>query len=220
MEFQLDEVLSNPWASLQWLLPLAFIGSALSYVAYQRFIHPLASIPGPFWASLTRLWMTKHSWDGDMNVTMISLHENYGTLVRTGPNEVSVSDLAAIKSIYGAGTKFRKSDWYSVWQGHRKFDLFAERDERIHGEQRRLVSRAYSMDALKDLEPYVDNAVDVFLDNMSQKQDQVIDLGNWVQLFAFGTFGRASIWCRSCADRRRRDRRGVVQQTLRLHGCI
>jgi cytochrome P450 len=116
---------------------------------------------------------------------MIALHRKYGPLVRTGPNELSVADLSAIKTIYGAGTKFRKSDWYSVWQGHRKFDLFAEADEKLHGSQRRLVSRAYAMESLQDLEPYVDNAVNVFLDNMAQRQDQVVDIGSWSQLFAF-----------------------------------
>lgn len=163
-----------------------FIGSLVAYVIYQRVFHPLASVPGPFWASLTRLWITKHSWDGDMHRTMIALHAKHGALVRNGPNEVSVADLAAIKTIYGAGTKFRKSDWYSVWQGHRKFDLFAERDERVHGKQRSLISQAYSMSSLKDLEPYVDDSVNKFLDNMHQRQDQAIDMGKWVQLFAFG----------------------------------
>ncbi|KAK0270305.1 hypothetical protein LTR54_017022 [Friedmanniomyces endolithicus] len=127
-----------------------------------------------------------------MNRTMIDLHRELGTLVRTGPREVSVSDLTAIKQIYGAGSKFRKSDWYSVWQGHRKFDLFGERDEKIHGEQRRLVSRAYAMDSLKVLEQYVDHAVTVFLDNMSERQGQVIDMGNWVQLFAFDVIGEVT----------------------------
>ena len=56
---------------------------------------------------------------------MIKLPKRYGNLVRTGPNEVSVVDLAAIKKIYAAGTKFSKSGWYVVFQGHRKFDLFA-----------------------------------------------------------------------------------------------
>ena len=169
------------------LLLACLVVLSLAYIVYQRRFSSLAGIPGPFWASLSRLWMTKHSWDGDMNRTMIDLHRELGTLVRTGPREVSVSDLTAIKQIYGAGSKFRKSDWYSVWQGHRKFDLFGERDEKIHGEQRRLVSRAYAMDSLKDLEEYVDHAVTVFLDNMSERQGQVIDMGNWVQLFAFGT---------------------------------
>jgi cytochrome P450 len=155
-----------------------FVTACLSaYIVYQRFFHPLSSVPGPFWASLTRLWITKHSWDGDMHRTMIALHERHGPIVRNGPNEVSIADLSAIKTIYGAGTKFRKSDWYSVWQGHRKFDLFAERDEKLHGKQRSSISSAYAMTSLKDLEPYVDDTVNRFMDAMSERQNQVVVMG-------------------------------------------
>lgn len=185
MSFQLNvvgNVLANP---LLFVVILVF-GPAVAYVIYQIFLSPLSSIPGPFWASLTRLWITKRAWDGDMSQTMLALHKKHGNLVRTAPNEISVADLTAIKTIYGAGTRFRKSSWYSVWQGHRKFDLFAERDEKIHAGQRRLVSRAYAMESLKDLEPYVDDSISVFLDRMSGMQGMVIDMGNWVQLFAFG----------------------------------
>lgn len=210
--------------SLPWFLSIASIGLALAYTIYQRSFHPLASIPGPFWASLSRLWMTKHSWGGDMNTTMIALHRQHGNLVRTGPNEVSVSDRAAIKTIYGAGTKFRKSEWYSVWQGHRKFDLFAERNERLHGEQRRLVSRAYAMESLRDLEPYVDNAVKFFLDCMTGLQGQVIDMGNWVSMRIVPLSLRRQDVARTNplklgpTLRLRRHRRSLFQQTLRLHG--
>lgn len=172
------------------LLSLALLViSPLVYIVYLRIFHPLASIPGPFTASLSRLWMTKHSWDGDMNRTMIDLHDRYGPLVRTAPNEVSVADSAAIKTIYGAGSKFRKSDWYSVWQGHRRFDLFGERNERVHSEQRRLVSRAYSMESLRDLESFVDEAIAVFMKHMDGMQGSIVDMGNWVQLFAFDVIG-------------------------------
>jgi cytochrome P450 len=124
-----------------------------------------------------------------MNRVMIQLHEKYGNLVRTGPNEVSVASLPAIKKIYGAGSKFRKSDWYSIWQGHRKFDLFAERDEGIHAGQRRLVSSVYSMSSLKDLEEYVNEAVNVFMAKMKEMQGQTVDMGKWTQLFAFDVIG-------------------------------
>jgi len=77
-----------------------------------------------------------------------------------------------------------------VWQGHRTFDLFGERNEKIHGVQRRLVSRIYSMDSLKELEPYVDDAIDVFLTRMRERQGQVVDMGLWVQLYAFGVFSK------------------------------
>ena len=71
-------------------------------------------------------------------------------------------------------------------QGGRKFDLFAEPNETIHGQQRRLVSRAYAMDSLKDLEPYVDSAIRHFLTTLMASQDQEVDMGKWLQLFAFG----------------------------------
>ena len=36
-----------------------------------------------------------------MNRVMIDLHEKNGNLIRTGPNELSIADLSAIRKIYG-----------------------------------------------------------------------------------------------------------------------
>ncbi|KAL1645594.1 hypothetical protein SLS61_008277 [Didymella pomorum] len=156
-------------------------------LAYNFLADPLRKIPGPRAARFSRLWLVEHSRAGDMHTTMIALHKKHGKLVRTAPNEVSVSDPAAIKTIYGAGSKFRKSDWYSVWQGHRTFDLFGERDEKVHGKQRRLVSNIYSLDQLKKMEPYVDNTLTLFLNRLEEVRKQgAIDMGKWAQMFAFG----------------------------------
>jgi len=165
--------------------PVIGLASFFLFVIYCRTLHPLANVPGPFTASFSRFWMIKRTHAGDMHRTMIAMHEKYGNLVRTGHNEVSISDPQIIKTVYGAGSKFVKSDWYSVWQGHRKFDLFAERDEKLHGRQRALVSRAYSMTSLHDLEPYVDDTIKVFLTKMAEVRGRV-DLGKWAQLYAFG----------------------------------
>ena len=86
----------------------------------------------------------------------------------------------------GAGTKFWKSDWYSVLKGRRTFDPFAEQNEHIHSAQKKLVTRPYSMETLKDLQPYVDNTIVHFIERMEEKRSGDIDLGKWVQLFAFG----------------------------------
>lgn len=79
-----------------------------------------------------------------------------------------------------------------MWQGRRKFDLFPERDEAVHGAQRRLVARPYSMDALKDLEPFLDDALKVFFKRMDDMQGQNVDLGEWIQLFAFDVIGEVT----------------------------
>ena len=87
------------FAQLLYLLPILLFAT---YVAYQRFFSPLAGIPGPFGASLSRLWIVKHSWQGNMHRQMIDLHSKHGKIVRTGPNEVSVADVKALKAIYGS----------------------------------------------------------------------------------------------------------------------
>ena len=80
---------------------IALVLIALSYLFLSTCWGPLGSIPGPRWAALSRTWLAFHSRKGDMHRTMIRLHEKHGKLVRTGPREVSVSDPAAIKVIYG-----------------------------------------------------------------------------------------------------------------------
>jgi cytochrome P450 len=164
------------------------------YVASAYIGDPLSRIPGPLYARFSRLWMVQHSVAGDMHTTMIALHKKHGKLVRTAPNEVSISDPKAIKLIYGAGTKFRKSDWYSVWQGHRKFDLFGGRDEKVHGQHRRLISSIYSLDQLKKLEPGVDTAISLFIKQVDEltKRGELIDMSKWAQLFAFDVIGEVT----------------------------
>jgi hypothetical protein len=85
-----------------YLLPLLPL---LAWVIYYRFLTPLAKIPGPFSASLSRLWLIRHSVRGDIHQVFIDLHRQYGPVVRTGPTEVSIADPAAIKPIYGECTQ-------------------------------------------------------------------------------------------------------------------
>ncbi|KAJ5263439.1 hypothetical protein N7478_011044 [Penicillium angulare] len=153
---------------------------------------PLASVPGPFWARWSPVWMIYHSFKGDMHREMIQLHEKYGGVVRTGPFEVSITDPDAIQVIYGAGSSFRKSDWYSVWQGRRKFDLFAERNPHVHSSNRRFVNSIYSQSGLSDFEPYLDTVLEVFISRLSQMETKHIDMGYWAQLFAFDVIGEVT----------------------------
>ncbi|KAI1924231.1 hypothetical protein LOZ65_003126 [Ophidiomyces ophidiicola] len=169
------------------------IGAVLlvvSLVAHAR--DPLRSIPGPFWAKWTPLWMIYHVRKRNIHRHMIKIHEKYGPLVRVGPNEVSTSNPEALRVIYGAGTGFRKSDWYCVWQGIRKWDLFGERNEDIHRGQRRLVSNIYSLSNMKKLEPYVNNTVKLFLSNVFKADKRSINLSLWIQLFAFDVIGEVT----------------------------
>ena len=68
----------------------------------------LRTIPGPFLARLTSIWRFTLTKNGDTPARYRRLHKQYGQIVRTGPNHVSISDPAMIPVIYGISSKFRK----------------------------------------------------------------------------------------------------------------
>lgn len=68
----------------------------------------LRSLPGPFLARFSGFYRLSLVWDGHAPERYRELHEKYGTIVRTGPNHVSISDTAMIPIIYGIGSKFLK----------------------------------------------------------------------------------------------------------------
>lgn len=69
----------------------------LSVIIYRRYFSPLSDIPGPFWASFSRLWHLYITMQGNQNEQLMEAHERYGHFVRLANNEVSVSHPDAIK---------------------------------------------------------------------------------------------------------------------------
>lgn len=45
---------------------------------YYRFFHPLSKFPGPFWASISRLWIAYHNLKEDELYLILKLHQEYG----------------------------------------------------------------------------------------------------------------------------------------------
>ncbi|CEJ57775.1 hypothetical protein PMG11_06456 [Penicillium brasilianum] len=169
-----------------------FICGVLLYVIYQCFFSPLAKYPGPFWAKLTKLYRASLSLRGHGHRDFIALHKRYGNLVRVAPNELSIADPEAFREIYKAGNNFHKAAAYNVVQGTRSFDLVGQRNEKIHSEQRKLVARAYSMHSMVLLEPKVDIVISQMVDQLDKIDGETIDLGFWLQLYAFDIIGAIS----------------------------
>lgn len=48
-------------------------------IVYYRFFHPLFKFPGPFWGSVTRLWVAYHNVKEDECELEYALHKKYGT---------------------------------------------------------------------------------------------------------------------------------------------
>lgn len=75
------------WSGLVIVLVVLLVSVAL----HRHHFSDLSDIPGPFWASITRLWHVWHIIEGKQNLRLKALHEKHGPFVRIAPNEVSVS---------------------------------------------------------------------------------------------------------------------------------
>lgn len=67
-----------PPLNLLVLIPMLSFISLVAWVVYARFFHPLAKYPGPFFASITRLWHIIDVASGSSDKTQRQLHEKYG----------------------------------------------------------------------------------------------------------------------------------------------
>ncbi len=65
----------------------------------RRYFSPLSDIPGPFFASFTRLWQVITMVEGNSLLVFYDLHQKYGPFVRVAPNEISVSHPDAPKQL-------------------------------------------------------------------------------------------------------------------------
>lgn len=81
------------------LFCLSFI---LSYVLLRnKFGQGLNKVPGPWIAGFTNLYRLQRVLTGKAHLYDIRLHRKYGSVVRLGPNFVSIGDPQAISTIYG-----------------------------------------------------------------------------------------------------------------------
>ncbi|KAF5521032.1 Pisatin demethylase [Colletotrichum aenigma] len=149
---------------------------------------PLRSIPGPMLTRFTDFWYFIRIKQGNFEKVNISLHEKYGPIVRYGPNRYSINDAEASKTIYGHGTQFPKSFWYSSFQPNDTWwNIFSEQSIKRHAHNRRFFAHAFSMTSLVNYEPYLDECGEIFSQRMLEfsKAGAPVDIGHWFQCFAF-----------------------------------
>ncbi|KAK4539376.1 hypothetical protein LTR36_011006 [Oleoguttula mirabilis] len=167
------------------ILVSTLLGS-LSYAVYLRVFHPLAKVPGPLLASLTRLWLVYQSRTLKRHLIELQLHRKYGRVVRVSPNEIIISDPEYVKMIYGANSPFLKARWYET-VGPKDADtmnLLGEWDMKKYALQRRLVGPIFTTPALKTRENLLEAPIAKFLSKMKRTKDEPQDIVKWMNIVA------------------------------------
>ncbi|KAI0667289.1 high nitrogen upregulated cytochrome P450 monooxygenase 2 [Trametes maxima] len=148
--------------------------------------HPLASYPGPVWCKLSKFRMAWISLSGRQHTYIKNLHDEYGDVVRMGPNELSIRDASVVHAMLGpAGLSHGPMFVGKVLRRSPKDMLLVGiMDTTEHLERRKPWARAFSGAALKEYEPLVAVRASQLVQALERQQGE-IDVGKWVNFFSY-----------------------------------
>ncbi|KAH8810843.1 putative P450 monooxygenase [Xylogone sp. PMI_703] len=172
--------------SLAWKALLAWLALNILRIAYNLLLHPLRAYPGPPWAKVTAWWKT---WievvqQESMVDVLVKLHEQYGDIVRVGPNELHFAKPSAYHEIYNSSLRWNKERllYESFGEDHSSFGLLTY----VEAKQRKdVLQPMFSRRAILNIQGLIrkntDHLIEVLANNNATGQSS--DL-----LFAFRCF--------------------------------
>ena len=166
----------------------------ISYL-WRYFSDPLRSVPGPLLARFTRLWEANRGRQGHIELDTIRLHKQYGPVVRLAPGRYSLNDPSAVRVLYGHGSKFAKTSYYSSFQDPGYPNIFSQRDIHAHSEMRRKAASLYSVTSLVSYESFVDRCTSQFCQILGDFADagDSLHVPTWLQYYAFDVIGEITV---------------------------
>jgi len=99
--------------------------------------------------------------------------------VRFGPNSLSINTNTALKTIYGHRANVKKSQFYSVFPPTKDtFNTHSSIDKASHARKRRVLSHAFSDNAVKSMEKYILGNVRAFCSALGTKPTFLAEKGS------------------------------------------
>lgn len=89
--------------------------------------------------------------------------------------------------------------------------MFSVRDPVQHQALRRPVAQKFSMSSIKSMEPFADDCSDIFIQAMRDLEGQSVDLGAWLQWYAFDVIGAITFQRRFGFLEKRKDVLGMIE---------
>lgn len=155
----------------------------------------IRSIPSPFPAAFTNLWLLWQCRKGKRYLAVDAAHKKYGTLVRIQPNHVSVADAEAIPIIYGHGNGFLKAEYYDAFVSIRR-GLFNTRDRAEHTRKRKTVAHTFSAKSVGQFEQYIHHNLEELTIQWDRRAAEMkrgdyynMDALHWFNYLAFDVIG-------------------------------
>ncbi|KAH8659948.1 cytochrome P450 [Xylariales sp. PMI_506] len=151
-----------------------------SFVWLPLVASPLRRIPGPKAFAVTKWRLALSDFKGVRTPEIHNLHRKYGTAVRVGPNEVSFSSLSALRTIYGAGSGFERTDFYRMFDVYGRQNLFTFASTKQHADRKKIIAHAYSKSVVLSpqaiAKPLVEKNVKSYLELLEREKEIAQDI--------------------------------------------
>ncbi|GAP85068.1 putative averantin oxidoreductase [Rosellinia necatrix] len=173
------------------VLTIAYYGALF---IYNIWLHPLSKYPGPRLAAASPLWMVSSYFFGRTPTDLEKLHEQYGPVVRTGPNELSYINPIQWREIYGHKPQdqpeFAKDPKY--FSGLKGEPVILTADKDYHGYIRKLLAPGFSDKSLREQEPVLQEYIDTLFRRLHEEcgnGERPIDIVGWYNYLLFDFIG-------------------------------
>ncbi|KAF6800372.1 cytochrome p450 [Colletotrichum sojae] len=160
----------------------------------------LCHLPGPFLSSLSYWPMFKVRCRGSRAFSEYpKLTNQYGSLVRIGPNEVLTSDPVLIRRMSAAKSTYERSSWYKATRLDPYHDMMGSvLDKSAHHALRTKLSPGYLGKDIPGLEAGIDAGIADLVDLIRRKyisrpaESRVVDFGRLSHLYGLDARSRMS----------------------------
>ncbi|KAK7424579.1 hypothetical protein QQZ08_008589 [Neonectria magnoliae] len=178
---------------------LVTFSAVVTYLFSNYLQRGLWRVPGPWVRGISSIPRILSVYNNKSHDEDIKLHRKYGKVVRLAPNLLSIADPAEINQIYGIGTKFYKSQFYSLSTAYDEEglvpDTFVLTDKALHTRMKRNASNAYSTNGLVQMESWIDPVTERLLNKFHLQAGKPIDIAGILKDYAMDavfavTFGR------------------------------
>ncbi|KAI1377899.1 cytochrome P450 [Hypoxylon crocopeplum] len=164
-------------------------GLFTSITIYRHYFHRLRHFPGPWAAGVTKFWHVWQCRTGKNYLVIEELRKQYGPIIRTGPEELTIIDAAVPSATDGPKNKCTKAVWYDFLLP--EIALNTTRSIKEHDTRRRIWDRGFSTKALAIYEERVVEYAEVLASQIEKfaKEGKPINVSDWFYFFTFDVMG-------------------------------
>jgi averantin hydroxylase len=163
---------------------------AIATTVYRLTAHPLRAYPGPRLWSVSRLPWIRSTIRGSIVRDLHDLHQQYGSVVRVAPNELSYIDPQAVSTIYQSNPEFPKDPLHlpPFHKGTAPGILAADKEH--HSRYRRMLAQGFSDKGIRAQQPLITRHVEQLMRKLDVRCDQdAVDICEWYNWATFDVIG-------------------------------